>query len=207
MSIDRARVAAVQAHAEVLKGRSVDDALVDVCADLSLAQRARSRAIAFEACRWHLRWRSALDLLLSKKLKDRDQIIASIVVCALVEIEQLETPAHAAVDSYVNLTKALDMARVRGLVNAVLRRFLREREQVLLKIDKQPAAQSAHPPWLLGQLRQDWGERRPDILLANNGRGPMTLRVNQLQGNRAAYLTRLQQAEIPAKAGVGDWDV
>lgn len=207
MSIDRARVAAVLAHAEVLKGRSVDDALDDTCGDLSPPQRARCRAVTYEACRWHLRWQAAAEILLSKKLKSRDQILGSVVVCALVEIECMHTPSHAAVDSYVNLTKALDMGRARGLVNAVLRRFLREREQILAKIDKQPAAQFAHPPWILGMLRSDWGDRRNQILDANNGRGPMTLRVNRLQGTRQQYLEQLQQADIAASVGVGDWDV
>ena len=69
MSVDRARVAAVLAHAEVLNGRSVDDALADTGGDLSVPQRARCRAITYEACRWHLRWQAAVDLLLSKKLK------------------------------------------------------------------------------------------------------------------------------------------
>lgn len=207
MGIDRARVAAVQAHAEVLAGRSVDDALEEVCVDLSPPQRARSRAVAFDACRWHWRWQAVLAQLLRKKLKPHDQAIASVVICALVEIEQLQTPAHAAVDSYVNLTKALGLGRARGLVNAVLRRYLREREALLAAADKQPAASTAHPPWLLGALRADWPQRRAELLAANNARAPMTLRVNRLQGERAAYLERLATAGIEAAPGPGDWDV
>ncbi len=207
MSIDRARVAAIQAHAEVLQGRSVDDALADTTADLSVPQRARCRAVTYEACRWHLRWDAALPLLLSKKLKPRDQIIASVLICALVEMECLDTPTHAAVDSYVNLTKALELGHARGLVNAVLRRFLREREAIVQKIDKQPAAFFAHPPWLLSLLRKDWAERRDDLLQAGNGRGPMTLRVNRRMITRDAYLDELQQADIAAARGVGQWDV
>ena len=207
MSIDRARLAAVQAHAEVLKGRSVDDALADTSADLSVPQRARCRAITYEACRWHQRWHAAIELLLTKKLKPRDQIIGSLLVCALVEIECMATPSHAAVDSYVNLSKALDLGHARGLINAVLRRFLRERAQIISKIDKQPAAQFAHPPWLLGMLRSDWGEQRTAILDANNGRGPMTLRVNRNKSTREDYLAQLVETDIAAVAGVGDWDV
>lgn len=207
MSIDRARVAAVQAHAEVLNGRSVDNALADTACDLSPPQRARCRAVTYEACRWHLRWQAALELLLSKKLKPRDQIIASVVVCALVEIECMDTPSHAAVDSYVNLTKALNLGHARGLVNAILRRFLRERTQILAKIDKQPAAQFSHPPWLLGLLRSDWGEQRNGILEANNGRGPMTLRVNRIRGTREQYLAQLTEVGIAASEGVGEWDL
>ncbi len=207
MSIDRARLAAVQAHAEVLNGRSVDDALADTAADLSVPQRARCRAITYEACRWHLRWHAALQLLLSKKLKPRDEVLASVVVCALVEIENMQTPSHAAVDSYVDLSKALDLGHARGLINAVLRRFLRERAQILTKIDKQPAAQFSHPPWLLTMLRNDWGAKRSPILDANNGRGPMTLRVNRTKGSRQEYLSQLVAADISAQEGVGEWDV
>lgn len=207
MSIDRARVAAVQAHAEVLQGRSVDDALAGTTADLSGPQRARCRAVTYEACRWHGRWEAALQLLLSKKLKPRDQIIGSVVICALVEIECMDTPTHAAVDSYVNLSKALELGHARGLINAVLRRFLRERDAIIKKIDKQPAAQFAHPPWMLALLREDWGEQRSAVLEAGNGRGPMTLRVNRRAGSREDYLAALALAGIAATAGIGAWDV
>lgn len=207
MSIDTTRLAAVLAHAEVLQGRSVDNALLDTAADLTPPQKARCRAITYEACRWHLRWHAALELLVTKKIKPRDRIIGSLVICALVEIEQMATPKHAAVDSYVQLSKPLGLVSARGLVNAVLRRFLRERDQILVKINKQPAAQFAHPPWLLSALRRDWAEDRNGILDANNGRGPMTLRVNKVLGSRADYLTRLSTMQVAASPGPGDWDV
>jgi len=207
VSVDRARAAAVKAHALVLNGRSVDDALADTTVDLSEPQRARSRAITYESCRWHLRWVAALELLLSKKLKAKDQLAASIIVCALVEMESMGTPTHAAVDSYVNLSKPLGLMHLRGLINGVLRRFLREREAILAKIDKQPAAQFAHPPWLLGALREDWGGERAEILEQNNGRGPMTLRVNEHKQSREDYATLLNEVDIAAAVGPGTSDI
>ena len=48
----------------------------------------------------------------------------------------MRVPDHAAVDEVVNATKSLKSDSFRGLVNAVLRRFLREQDEILAIVDK-----------------------------------------------------------------------
>jgi 16S rRNA (cytosine967-C5)-methyltransferase len=85
-------------------------------------------------------------------------------------------------------------------VNALLRRFLRERDTLLAWVDEQPAARWLFPDWLLERLRHDWPDDWAAIVTASNERPPMALRVNPLRQDRAAYLAELEAAGIGARA-------
>ncbi|WP_330969277.1 16S rRNA (cytosine(967)-C(5))-methyltransferase RsmB, partial [Lysobacter sp. A3-1-A15] len=109
----------------------------------------------------------------------------------LAQLDPLGLAAHAAVDATVEATRALKRSHQAGLVNALLRRALRE---------GLPAADpSAHwPGWLRDRLRRDWPAELDSILAASAATPPMWLRVNRLQGTREAYADRLGAAGISA---------
>ena len=78
-----------------------------------------------------------------------------------------------------------ERASAGGLVNAVLRRFQREREQLeqaALEVDE---ARFAHPRWLIDALRADHPRAWESILAANNAAPPLWLRVNLARTTRA----------------------
>ncbi|WP_309544734.1 16S rRNA (cytosine(967)-C(5))-methyltransferase RsmB [Alkalilimnicola ehrlichii] len=87
-----------------------------------------------------------------------------------------------------------------GLINALLRRFLREQEALRAAVAADPAIAYSHPRWLLQRLQKAWPEQWEEIVTANNAHPPMTLRVNARRGSRDAYLARLQEAGIEAVA-------
>lgn len=68
----------------------------------------------------------------------------------------MRVPAHAAVDEVVNATKTLKLDSFRALTNGVLRRFLREQEEILAKVDKH--WQTLHPEWLVNKLKKSLSE-------------------------------------------------
>src|SRR5690606_41176262 len=86
---------------------------------------------------------------------------------------------HAAVNETVTAAKLLGHARAAGVVNALLRRCLRERASLAAKVDRDLATRTAHPAWLVEQLARDWPERHRQILDANNERPPCWIRVNR----------------------------
>jgi 16S rRNA (cytosine967-C5)-methyltransferase len=88
--------------------------------------------------------------------------------------------------------------RLRGLVNAVLRNYLRRREELALAVAANEVALHQHPAWWLDALRTAWPEEWKSIAAAGNMPPPMALRVNQRRINPAEYLSRLTTAEIGA---------
>src|SRR6185503_2393271 len=72
-------------------------------------------------------------------------------------------------------------ARASGMVNAVLRRFVAERAQLLATVDADLAARYAHPRWLVDAMQAAWGERTESMLAANNQHPPMALRLDPAQ--------------------------
>jgi 16S rRNA (cytosine967-C5)-methyltransferase len=82
--------------------------------------------------------------------------------------------------------------RQASFVNACLRRFLREREALLVLVDTDPVARWNHPLWWIERLQRDHPETWQAILTANNQPGPMALRVNRRRTDRASYQQALQ---------------
>jgi 16S rRNA (cytosine967-C5)-methyltransferase len=84
-------------------------------------------------------------------------------------------------------------------VNAVLRRFQRERAELEAALADDPRAQLSHPAWLIDELARDWPADWRRICEQNNAPAPMWLRVNERRTTRADYLARLHAAGLSAR--------
>ena len=89
-----------------------------------------------------------------------------------------------------------------GFVNALLRRYLRERVAVLQSVDRSEPAMLAHPRWLLKAMREEPGKSAPQVIAANNESPPMTLRVNLQRTSRDAMIAKLAAAGLVAHPGL-----
>jgi 16S rRNA (cytosine967-C5)-methyltransferase len=97
---------------------------------------------------------------------------------------------HTVVDQAVTAVRQRTPAAA-GFVNAVLRRFLRERDELVRAAMVKPLAAYNHPGWWVERLRQDWPQHWQALLAANNQHPPMMLRVNARRGTAAGYVQRL----------------
>ncbi len=158
----------------------------------------RERSFAMELANGVLRWRFKLDAvlaqLLNKPLRKKDHDLHYLLMIALYELMELATPDYAVVNEAVAETKQLGKPWAAGLVNGVLRAFIRDRE-TLLSVDEE-VARFSHPQWLLDCLKQDWPDDWQRIVAANNQRPPMWLRVNSEKISRDAYAAMLEQQGI-----------
>lgn len=157
--------------------------------------------IVFGTCRWFHQLDAILKLLLDKPLKTKDADLHGLLLIGLYQLQHLRVPEYAVVNETVAATKVLGKGWARGLVNAVLRNFLREQTDLIAKAAESLEGQYAHPRWLIKTLQQDWPEQWPRILEQNNQRPPMTLRVNTRRMARDAYLQALKNAGLDATAG------
>ncbi|MEG9476301.1 16S rRNA (cytosine(967)-C(5))-methyltransferase RsmB [Mannheimia sp. HC-2023] len=139
--------------------------------DLPLVQE-----ITFGVCRVLPRLESIIKLLVEKPLKGKTRLVHCLLLVGLYQLLYMRVPAHAAVDEVVNATKSLKLDSFRALTNGVLRRFLREQDEMLAKVDKH--WQTLHPEWLVNKLKKVYPNWR-EIVEANNQRPPMWIRVNQ----------------------------
>ena len=174
----------------VMQGKSLTDAL-QAC---PAPERPGVQALSFTVLR-----RLGLAQALKQELVPRQPApwVDNLLVSALALACGNEYNAHTLVDQAVEAAKR-KAPRASGLVNAVLRRFLRERDALIEKADS-PVARFNHPQWWIKHLRTDWPAQWADLLHANQGQPPMTLRVNARHGTVEHYLERLQQAGIAGR--------
>jgi 16S rRNA (cytosine967-C5)-methyltransferase len=195
------RALAAEVLADVaLRGASLRERLQPAQSKLADARdRAFLTALCNEGARWWLRFDKALDGLLQQPLRKRDPALHALLVLGLVQLEILHLPPHAAVAATVEATRALQRGGFSKLANAVLRRWLRERDDSNPELDRDLVTRFAHPRWLVEALARDWPEHAEAILGANNAPSPPMLRVNARRATRDAVIAGLAEAGMPAK--------
>jgi 16S rRNA (cytosine967-C5)-methyltransferase len=194
------RAVAARLVARVVTERVAADEALDAGA-IAPRDRPLLAALVLGALRWHHRLEWQARRLLSRPLKPRQAELAALLRVGLLQLQELRIPAHAAVSATVDAAALLGQRSAAGLVNAVLRRFQRERDALMRELERVPEARFSHPLWLIDALRADWPDDWMRILDANNAAAPMWLRVNLRRTTRAAYLEALDAAGIGAAPG------
>lgn len=181
--------------AVVGEGRSAEDAL-----DAQQGGPA-VQAIALGTLRWFQRLSPAFDSLLDRPGADTQGIVKALLVTAAHQIGYSRNAPQGVVDAAVDATRSLGVARASGLVNAVLRRYVRERGAIHSRLDSSDlAVLHSHPRWLVKLLQRDWPEQARTILAGNNLRAPMTLRVDLSRTSVAQVLETFAAQGIAASA-------
>jgi len=150
-------------------------------AELSTKDKAFAQMLVYGVLRRYWRLMAILPLLMKKKLKDKDSDIQIILLMALFQLMETRVPDYASVDASVNLCRKQKKKWAAGMVNAVLRNFIRQQQELMQKIDNKPQAKYDHPQWMIDRLRKDWPENWEAIFAQNNQQASMALRVNQQQ--------------------------
>ncbi len=196
-----ARMAAMEVlEAVCCRRRSLAAALPAALERLSGEERALAQALCYGVLRWQPRLQCVLAHLLQRPLKARDCDIQCLLLLGLYQLMYMRVPPHAAVSETVNGVGQSGKSWMRGMVNGVLRNFLRRRDEVREAVDRDEVGRYAHPRWMIDQLRSDWPDAWRSILHANNRHPPMTLRVNCRQSSRETYLAGLERAGLRGHA-------
>ena len=170
----------------IYKGESLSPALQDV-------EDPMVRDLCYGSLRWHEPLSALINELLSKKIKNKDKDIECLIRIGLYQIIYQKTPDHAAVAETVNALKGLKKPWAKNLVNAVLRNYLREKENLQTEINKRQVVKYAFPQWLIHKIKQAWPDNWESILHESNQRAPMSLRVNLNHQTRDQYLQKLNE--------------
>ena len=104
---------------------------------------------------------------------------------------------HTLVDQAVQAAASHPKLRpCKGLVNAVLRRFLREREALLAALPAHGEARWNTPDWWVQRLRKDYPEQWQALLAAADEPPALTLRVNRRRATREQVAQALREAGV-----------
>ena len=193
----------IQRHASaalmaVLRGRSLTHTLTALWQEHpELASQARGaiQDIAYGSCRWLGTLRGVLSQLVRKPLQDAP--VDALLLVGLYQLGWTGAPKHAVVDSAVRLCAHLGVRSAQGLVNAVLRNYIRASARLL----EQARAASevgrfSYPQWWIDRIRRAWPDRFSEVLDAGNAHPPMSVRVNLRRGSVESYRRRLHEAGI-----------
>jgi len=183
------------AVAAVRAGRSLTDALNGLDAEV----RPGVLALASDVMR-----RLGTALALRERLAPRappapvDALLLSALALLLPRDGAAPYTDHTLVDQAVTAARQRTPAAA-GFVNAVLRRFVRERGTLLDAVTHQAVAAFNHPLWWIERLRQDWPAQWRELLAADNELPPMVLRVNARRTTAPDYVLRLAANGRPAQ--------
>jgi 16S rRNA (cytosine967-C5)-methyltransferase len=187
--------AAADAVAAVRAGRSLNDALAACPATL----RPGAQAIAFHAMRW-LGAAQTVRIMLAPRSPPPPVDALLLAALALLWPGSGEPYAtHTVVDQAVSAARQM-APRAASFINAVLRRFVRDRDALVTAARRDPLAAYNHPVWWVDRVRVDWPDVWQALLEVDQQHPPMTLRVNARHGSAETYLRELAQHGLAAAA-------
>jgi len=194
--------------ADMVQGVGQGRSLTELLGRVPAAARGGTQALAFEALR-RLGGAQAVRSIVAAKPPPPAVDALLVTAIALLWPPNAGTrpayPDHTLVDQAVHAAHQRAPAAA-AFVNAVLRRFLREREALVAVAERQPVGAFNHPLWWIERLKHDWPAHWQALLREANRHPPMTLRVNARRSNAAAYLQRLA-AQGRAAVAVGSQTV
>ncbi len=182
----------------MLGGESLEGARAAVFAGLPDQQaRSGARSFAFATLRAYGAAPALTDRLLHRPVTD--QVLRGLLYVALTDIRANPGHDHTLVDQAVHAAQALGRHAAKGLVNAVLRNYLRHRAALESQIAALPSVRYAHPEWWVRRVRELYPECWENLLDQAAHPPPLVVRVNTLQVSVAEYRARLNEAGLESR--------
>lgn len=198
MSMALAQRLAAQAVAEVAAGRNLSDVLAllwQQYPQLAAAEKGALLDMAY-GC---LRQRGLFEQLLCQMVKKMPAPpLSGLLLVALYQLHATRNAPYAVVNEAVNNAAKIGAVRHKNLVNAVLRRFVRERDSLLQAALRHEEARHNLPAWWVGYLKKHYPAHWHNIVAVFQSHPPMTLRVNRRRSDAQTYQARLRQAGMTA---------
>ena len=192
---------AAQLVARVAAGQSLSEEFENVAAGAGV-----SRAALLDITHGTLRRYGRVQAIVAE-LSQRgrpDASLEALLWCALYAIDSGRYAEYTVVDQAVRACTLLERWSAKGYVNALLRRFLRDRAAIESRLSGDPQAHYQHPLWWIDLVREAYPQQWEAALLQGNRPPPMSLRVNRRRTSVERYSARLAQAGIEARALGGE---
>ncbi|QTH63001.1 16S rRNA (cytosine(967)-C(5))-methyltransferase RsmB [Psychrosphaera ytuae] len=177
------------------KGQSLSEALPNAQKQISSKDHALLQEMCFGAIRLFPRFDAITNQLLSKKMKGKQRVFHHLIIIGLYQIEEMRIPEHASVAETVQAAVALKASGLKGLINACLRNYMRNKDAILKKINND-VVEYCHPNWFIKRIQAAYPTQWQAILANNLKRSPMWLRVHTNNCALDQFVSELKQHEI-----------
>ncbi|PYF80442.1 16S rRNA m(5)C-967 methyltransferase [Marinomonas alcarazii] len=159
------------------------------------------KELCFGVCRQYPKLNSIALHLLAHPFEEKDTDLYATLLLGLYQLSYMNTPDHAAVNETVEACRLLKKDWATKLMNAVLRRFQREADDIIASLESTPSVEYNQPKWLLKRYIKHWPEQFEAIVDASNTHPPMCIRINESQVSRETYQEQLNELGIKSYPG------
>lgn len=191
---------AAEAIGQVFAGRNLGVVLENLFArhhNITPQQRAVAQDLSYGTLRFYGAIQSLLDQLLQKPLDDAR--LHCLLLVAIYQLQYDKAASHTVVDQAVKAASQSKKTWAKGLVNGVLRNFLRQQTELVANLEGGEFATYSYPAWWITKLKHQYPENWQTMLEAGNQHPPMILRVNQRQISSADFVAKLDAEGIAAR--------
>ncbi len=189
---------AANAVNQVLSGRNLTLAIPDAMAFFPQAtpqQRGAAQDLSYGTLRFYGEIDAYLNQLLEKPLTDSR--IHGLLLVAIYQLLHDKadsfTVVNQAVHAVSQLKRPTAKAWAKGLVNAILRNFLRQKDVLVPKLKASEVATYSYPQWWINKLKTQYPNHWQSMLEAGNQHPPMTLRLNTKKVGVEKYLREIAE--------------
>lgn len=170
------------------------------------------KALLYEIVHGVVRWQGRLDWILNGFYKGTfSKAIPNLkngLRVALYQVLFLDrVPDYAAVNEVVEFVKKLQGQKPADLVNAVLRNIIRNKNSIRYPDPDEDlvgylSAYYSHPAWMVKRYVERFGrEQTENLLMVNNEKPYLTLRINALKTKPEEFKTLLESVGLKYKQG------
>ncbi|NVK23778.1 MAG: 16S rRNA (cytosine(967)-C(5))-methyltransferase RsmB [Gammaproteobacteria bacterium] len=177
------------------KGLSLSDVLPKAQSRVDEKDTALLQEICFGVLRFFPSYDNITNQLLSKKLKGKQRVFHHLIIVGLYQLDKMRVPEHAAVAETVQAVIALKAPGLKGLVNACLRKYTREKIELESSLNN-PVCQWSHPSWFIKRVQTAYPDNWQQVLDQNLARSPMWLRVHTNNVSVEHFIDALSAANI-----------
>ena len=193
-----ARAAAARIVAAVEEGQSLSEAFPVYCAEFDARDTSFIKEIVYGTLRHRRLLMGTLRPMFDYKITERHRIVIALLLTAFYQIVFMRVPVHAVVAATVSACGDVGRRSFTSLVNAILRRFLREGAHLVHTTEA--AVEFSFPDWLYENLTASYGEEiSRDILRQSNEKAPLFLRVENSKISTEKFLSDLKERNIEAQ--------
>lgn len=192
-------LAAKCTYAVIDQGRSLGDELPKQIAKIELKDKGLLQEICYGVLRYLPELENQVQQLIEKPLKGKQRVFHFLMLVGIYQLKYMRIPDHAAVSETVEAANALKNRHLGGLINGVLRNYQRNVEKQLTNTTQAELPNPIkynHPGWFIKKIQAAYPDQWQSILIANQERPPMWLRVNQQHNSTESYLEQLNNTDI-----------
>jgi len=153
------------------------------------ADLAFAKSLVFGSIRFYHHLNDIITPRIKKPLDKENLDLHCLLVLGAYQIIYTDISRHAAINETVEVAKIIGKPWAKGFINAILRGIDRDQKVIL------ESTHYSHPSWFLKKLKKDYPDNYQNILIENNKKAPMSIRIHP-SIDRKKFQKKLEEKNI-----------